>query len=78
VGHVAPEAADGGPIALVADGDEIVLDVPGRRLDLLVPGGELARRRETWSPPAPRYTRGALEKYARTVSSAARGAVTTH
>ncbi|MEA2534121.1 MAG: dihydroxy-acid dehydratase, partial [Actinomycetota bacterium] len=78
VGHVAPEAADGGPIALVADGDEIVLDVPGRRLDLVVPGDELARRRETWSPPPPRYTRGALEKYARTVSSAARGAVTTH
>jgi dihydroxy-acid dehydratase len=78
VGHVAPEAADGGPIALVADGDEIVLDVPGRRLDLLVPDEELARRRQTWSPPPPRYTRGALEKYARTVSSAARGAVTTH
>jgi dihydroxy-acid dehydratase len=77
VGHVAPEAADGGPIALVADGDEIVLDVPGRRLDLLVADEELARRRQAWSPPLPRYTRGALEKYARTVSSAARGAVTT-
>ena len=51
--------------------------MPGRRLDLVVPGDELARRRETWSPPPPRYTRGALEKYARTVSSAARGAVTT-
>ena len=78
VGHVAPEAADGGPIALVAEGDEIVLDVPGRRLDLLVSDGDLARRREVWSPPPPRYTRGALEKYARTVTSAARGAVTTH
>ena len=77
VAHVAPEAADGGPIALVAEGDEIVLDVPGRRLDLLVPDDELARRREAWSPPPPRYTRGALEKYARTVNSAARGAVTT-
>ena len=77
VGHVAPEAADGGPIALVEDGDEIVLDVPGRRLDLLVGAEELSRRREGWEPPPPRYTRGVLEKYARTVSTAARGAVTT-
>ena len=77
VGHVAPEAADGGPIALVEDGDGIVLDVPGRRLDVLVEADELARRRGRWAPPPPRYTRGVLEKYARTVSSAARGAVTT-
>jgi dihydroxy-acid dehydratase len=78
VGHVAPEAADGGPIALVAEGDEIVLDAPNRCLDLLVADDELARRRAGWTPPPPRYTRGALEKYARTVSSAAKGAVTTH
>ena len=77
VGHVAPEAADGGPIALVEDGDEIVLDAPSRRFDLLVSEDELARRRQAWSPPPPRYARGALEKYARTVGSAARGAVTT-
>ena len=77
VGHVAPEAADGGPIALVEDGDGIVLDVPGRRLDVLVEADELSRRRGRWAPPPPRYTRGVLEKYARTVSSAARGAVTT-
>ncbi|HVF20021.1 MAG TPA: dihydroxy-acid dehydratase [Mycobacteriales bacterium] len=75
VGHVAPEAADRGPIALVVEGDRIVLDVPNRRLDLLVDDVELDRRRELWRPLAPRYTRGALAKYARLVSSAARGAV---
>jgi dihydroxy-acid dehydratase len=78
VGHIAPEAAVGGPIGLVADGDEIVIDVPNRRLDMVVEEAELARRRAAWSPPPPRYTRGALEKYARIVSSAAKGAVTTH
>ncbi|HLJ08608.1 MAG TPA: dihydroxy-acid dehydratase, partial [Acidimicrobiia bacterium] len=78
VGHIAPEAAVGGPIGLVQDGDEIVIDVPNRRLDLVVDEGELERRRAAWSPPPARYTRGALEKYARIVSSAAKGAVTTH
>jgi dihydroxy-acid dehydratase len=77
VGHVAPEAADGGPIALVENGDEIVLDAGSRRLEFLVDEAELARRRQGWAPPAPRYTRGALEKYARTVGSAAQGAVTS-
>ncbi|HVF06314.1 MAG TPA: dihydroxy-acid dehydratase [Frankiaceae bacterium] len=76
VGHVAPEAADGGPIALVAEGDRIVLDVPNRRLDLLVEPAELDRRRAAWRPLPPRYERGALAKYARLVTSAARGAVT--
>ncbi|MDR7484135.1 MAG: dihydroxy-acid dehydratase [Armatimonadota bacterium] len=75
VGHVAPEAADGGPIALVQEGDPIVLDIPNRRLDLEVPDDMLARRRQAWVPPASRYTRGALAKYARLVSSAARGAI---
>jgi dihydroxy-acid dehydratase len=75
VGHVAPEAADAGPIALVADGDRIVLDVPRRRLDLLVEPGELERRRAGWKPLEPRYTSGALAKYARLVGSAASGAV---
>src|SRR5207244_3440793 len=56
--HVAPEAAVGGPLALVRDGDEIELDVPGRRLALHVPDAELARRRAEWRPPAPAYTRG--------------------
>ncbi|MGH2688047.1 MAG: dihydroxy-acid dehydratase [Actinomycetota bacterium] len=77
VGHVAPEAAQGGPLALVQEGDEIVLDVPTRKLDLLVDETELERRRQAWSPPPPRYTAGALERYARTVSSSALGAVTT-
>ena len=77
VGHVAPEAADGGPIALVADGDRIVIDVPGRRLDVVVADGELARRRTAWTPPAPRYEGGFLAKYASLVQSASRGAVTT-
>jgi dihydroxy-acid dehydratase len=75
VGHVAPEAADGGPIALVAEGDRILLDVPNRRLDLLVDDDTLTARRQAWRPLPPRYERGALAKYARLVSSAARGAV---
>jgi dihydroxy-acid dehydratase len=78
VGHIAPEAAVGGPIGLVADGDEIVIDVENRRLDVVVDEAELERRRQAWAPPPPRYRRGALEKYARIVSSAAKGAVTTH
>jgi len=74
VGHVAPEATEGGPISLVADGDRIVLDVPARRLDLLVDPAELTRRRETWQPLAPLYTSGVLAKYAKLVGSAATGA----
>lgn len=75
IGHVAPEAAVGGPIALVREGDTILVDIPNRRLDLEVPADEIERRRQTWVAPAPRYTRGALAKYARLVSSAARGAI---
>jgi dihydroxy-acid dehydratase len=75
VGHLAPESADCGPIALVEDGDRITLDVPDRRLDLHVDAAELDRRRANWKPLEPRYTRGALAKYARLVGSAARGAV---
>jgi dihydroxy-acid dehydratase len=75
VGHVAPEAADCGPIALVAEGDRVLLDVPNRTLDLLVDDETLARRRAAWRPLPPRYERGALAKYARLVSSAAKGAV---
>ena len=76
VGHVAPEAIDGGPIALVEHGDRIVLDVPKRKLDLEVDDAELARRRNTLKHPEPRYTTGVLAKYAKTVSSAEIGAVT--
>lgn len=75
VGHVAPEAADAGPIALVADGDRILLDVPNRRLDLLVDVTELERRRAGWKPLEARYTSGVLAKYAKLVGSAATGAV---
>lgn len=76
VGHVAPEAVDGGPIAFVADGDRIVVDVPSRRIDLLVEPAELDRRRTQWKRPEPRYTTGVLAKFARLVSGAERGAVT--
>ncbi|HEX3824010.1 MAG TPA: dihydroxy-acid dehydratase [Mycobacteriales bacterium] len=75
VGHVAPEAADGGPIALVRDGDPIRLDVAARTLDLLVDDDELARRRAEWSPPPQPYPTGVLGKYAKLVGSAANGAV---
>jgi dihydroxy-acid dehydratase len=76
VGHVAPEAVDGGPIAFVRDGDRIVIDVDARRADLLVDGAELERRRAAWTLPAPRYTTGVLAKYARLVTGADQGAVT--
>ncbi len=76
VGHVAPEAVVGGPIALVEDGDEIVIDAANRRLDLLVDDAVLEKRRARWLPPPPRYEAGALAKYARLVGSASKGAVT--
>ncbi|MGB9358295.1 MAG: dihydroxy-acid dehydratase [Acidimicrobiia bacterium] len=75
IGHVAPEAAKGGPIGLVREGDPIRVDLPERRLDLLVDADELERRRAAWSAPAPRYPTGALAKYAKLVGSAERGAV---
>jgi dihydroxy-acid dehydratase len=76
VGHVAPEAAVGGNIALVQEGDSITIDAEKRLLQLNVSEEELARRRAAWQPPAPRYTRGVLAKYAKLVSSASLGAVT--
>ena len=75
VGHVAPEAVDGGPIALVREGDRIRIDIAERRLDLLVDEAELAARRATFAPLPPRYERGVLAKYAKLVGSASRGAV---
>jgi dihydroxy-acid dehydratase len=75
VAHIAPEAADGGPIALIREGDTLVLDIPNRRLDVDVPESELENRLKEWTPPPPRYTTGALAKYARLVSSASNGAV---
>jgi dihydroxy-acid dehydratase len=76
VGHVAPEAFVGGTIALVQEGDSITIDAPARLLQLNVSPEELDRRRSTWKPPAPRYTKGVLAKYAKLVSSSSLGAVT--
>jgi dihydroxy-acid dehydratase len=76
VGHVAPEAAAGGTIALVHEGDQITIDAEQRTLELRISDDELNRRRSKWKPPHPRYTRGVLHKYARLVSSASLGAVT--
>ena len=75
VGHVAPEAYAGGLIALVEDGDSITIDAHRLLLRLNVSDGETARRRSAWRPPAPRYTRGVLAKFARNATSASRGAV---
>ncbi len=74
-GHVAPEAAVGGPIAFVRDGDVISLDIPERRIDIQVGDDEMKRRQDGWKAPATKYTSGALAKYARLVSSASEGAV---
>ena len=74
-GHVAPEAAVGGTIALIRDGDVINLDIPNRRIEVQLPDEELKRRQDAWKAPAPRYTSGALAKYAKLVSSASEGAV---
>jgi len=76
IGHVAPEAVDGGPIAFVRDGDQILIDVHELSLDLLVDDGELARRRASWAPNPPRYTSGVLGKYAKLVQGAETGAIT--
>ncbi len=77
VGHVAPEAALGGPIALVREGDEIEIDVDRKAMDLLVDPAELAARRAAWSPPPPPFRGGVMAKYAALVSSASEGAITT-
>jgi dihydroxy-acid dehydratase len=76
VGHVAPEAAAGGPLALLRDGDGVAVDLDARTLQVDLPDTELERRREGWSPPPPRYASGVLAKYAASVRSAAEGAVT--
>ena len=77
IGHVAPEAAVGGPIGLVQNGDTIIMDVDARTLEVNIPDEEMERRRAAWQPPAPRHTTGVMGKYAKLVSSASRGAVTT-
>jgi dihydroxy-acid dehydratase len=76
VGHIAPEAVDGGPIAFVQDGDPIVLDVLNQTLEVDIDDDELEKRKVGWEPLPPKYTRGVLGKYAKIVQSAAHGAVT--
>jgi dihydroxy-acid dehydratase len=76
IGHVAPEAAMGGPIAALHDGDIVTIDIEKRRIDTDVPAGEIAERLATWTPPKPRYASGVFAKYAALVSSAADGAIT--
>ncbi len=76
IGHIAPEAVDGGPIAFVADGDKITIDVPSRKIDLDVAPSDIAARKQNWKLPEPRYTHGVLAKYARLVTGAEKGAVT--
>jgi dihydroxy-acid dehydratase len=76
VGHIAPEAVDGGPIAFVADGDRITIDVPAKSIDVDVDESVLAERRRQWKVPEPRYRTGVLAKYAKLVTGAERGAIT--
>ena len=75
VGHVSPEAAAGGPIALVKDGDSIIIDIPGNKLDLDVPPQVLEERRRNWQPNEPKVKTGYLSRYARMVKSASQGAI---
>jgi len=75
IGHISPEAADGGPIALVQEGDRIKIDIPGKTLTLLVAEDELARRRAQWQPPEPKIKQGCVARYSRIVSSGSKGAV---
>jgi dihydroxy-acid dehydratase len=74
IGHVSPEAAEGGPIALLRDGDQIRIDIPGRRLDLLIPQEELERRGQKWIPPQPKVKKGFMALYSRIVASTHEGA----
>ena len=76
VGHVAPEAVKGGPIAALRDGDKVTIDVDGRRLDVALTDQEIEQRLASYRPPDPLYERGVMAKYAATVSSASHGAIT--
>jgi dihydroxy-acid dehydratase len=75
IGHISPEAAEGGPLALVQEGDRIKIDIPGKTLTLLVEEAELQRRRQAWQPPEPKIKHGYASRYSRLVSSGSRGAV---
>jgi dihydroxy-acid dehydratase len=75
IGHISPEAADGGPIALVQEGDRIKVDIPGKSLTLLVDDAELAKRQAAWQPPESKIKHGCLARYSKIVSSGSKGAV---
>jgi dihydroxy-acid dehydratase len=75
IGHVSPEAAEGGPIGLVRDGDIITIDLAARKLEVEVPADELAARKLQWQAPAPKYQRGWLARYTKLVTNASSGAV---
>ncbi|MEW6659998.1 MAG: dihydroxy-acid dehydratase [Thermodesulfobacteriota bacterium] len=75
IGHISPEAAEGGPIALVQEGDRIKIDIPGKTLTLLVDAAELAKRKASWQPPEPKIKHGVAARYSRIVSSGSKGAV---
>jgi dihydroxy-acid dehydratase len=78
VGHVSPEAAEGGPLAAVRDGDQITIDIPGRRLELHVSDAEIQQRLATWRRPPMKFTSGYLSLYARLAESADKGAIIRH
>jgi len=75
IGHISPEAMEGGPIAIVKDGDRIRIDIPKRSVEVVIPADEIKRRLARWKPPKPKITKGYLSRYARMVSSAGNGAV---
>ena len=75
VGHVSPEAMQGGPLAIVDEGDPIRIDIPEKTITLELPAAEIEKRRAAWQPPAPRITSGYMARYARQVASAAKGAI---
>ena len=75
IGHISPEAMEGGPLCIVRDGDEIQIDIPNRKLDLLISEKEMKTRLKEWSPPEPKVKKGYLARYAKFVTSAATGAI---
>ncbi|MFA6472874.1 MAG: dihydroxy-acid dehydratase, partial [Candidatus Latescibacterota bacterium] len=75
IGHISPEAMEGGPLCIVREGDEILIDIPNRKMDLLVSGEEIKARMASWRPPEPKVKKGYLARYAKQVTSAATGAI---
>ena len=75
IGHISPEAMQGGPIAIVQNGDPIAIDIPGKTITLKIPDAEIKERLSKWTPPKPKITKGYLSRYARLVSSGSEGAV---